>query len=153
MATGFVQRYKGKIAVPVGGIYIGGTQLSGSAADFNTISGSATLQALTSASTTSTITNTGPTTIASSSALTIWRLAKPTSPGQDKVIQLTTVSSGVFITASTDGSVLLNGSSINTTIKSTVAANIDLFATSTSNWAIVGLFISTLATLTISTTT
>ena len=152
MATGFVQRWKGKVALPVGGLWIGGVQYSGSGNDLNTISGSGSLQALTTASAVTTITNTGVTTIAATSGILVYRLARPV-PGGDKVIQLTTVSSGIFITASTDGSVLLNGSSINTTIKSTVAANINLMGNSTSGWTINSVFISTLATLTISTTT
>lgn len=153
MATGFSQRWKGRIAARQLWLGSPAVQVTATGGDLNTIAGSATLQALTTSSTTSTITNTGPTTIASSSALTIWRLAPPTSPGMDKLIQLTTVSSGVFITTSTDGSVLLNGSSLNTTIKSTIATIIDLFATSTSNWAIAGVYPSTLGPLTISTTT
>lgn len=152
MATGFVQRYKGKIALPVGGLWIGGVQITGSGADFNSISGQGTVQALTTASAVTTITNTGVTTINASSALLIYRLARPV-PGAEKVIQLNPVSSGVFITVSTDGSVLLNGSSINTTIKSTVAANINLSGNSTSGWTITSVFISTLATLTLSTST
>lgn len=154
MATGFVQRFKGKIALAQGGLYIGGTQVNATGVDLNALVGQSVQQNIlsTTSTGTGTITNTGPTTISSSSGINVYRLARPIS-GCEKLIQLTTVSSGVLITASTDGSVTINGSSINTTIKSTVAAVIDLVGTSTSNWAIAGLFISTLATLTLSTST
>lgn len=131
MATGFQQRFKGKILAAQ--IWIqGGGPLAGAGA----------IQALSTSSTTTTITNAGVTTINSSSVLSIWRLAPPTQSvlGLSKTVQLSPVSSGVFVTASTDGTVLFNGSSINTTFKSTVVSVIELVATSTTNWAIAGVF-------------
>ena len=141
MPSGFVNRWKGKIAADQ--IWIGGQSLVGPASG----------QTLSTGSATNIIAASGVTSIAATSVLAIFRLQKPTVTNTEKTIQLTTVSSGIFITASTDGSVTLNGSSINTTIKSTLAGVIALVATSTSNWAIVGVYPSTTGFPTLSTST
>jgi hypothetical protein len=133
MASGFVQRFKGKVNFAPSGLWIGGSPLFGAGSAQNLTLASATVSI-------GAITNYGLTTINATSAVAIARLARPAYPGQAKTLQLTAISSAVFITASTDGSVTLNGSSINTTFKSTVASVITLVATSSANWAIDGLF-------------
>ncbi len=40
MATGFVQRFKGKIALAQGGLWIGGSQFTGTGADLSVLAGS-----------------------------------------------------------------------------------------------------------------
>lgn len=146
MPSGFQQRWKGKVNAAV--LWLGGQPQNGIASAL----------ALTTSSTTTTIPSAGVTTIVSSSVLSIWRLQppRPHNINMPVTIQLTTVSSGVFITTSTDGSVLINGSSINTTIKSTQAGVIEMVPTSTTNWAIRSVFpgstlVSSILTLSTST--
>jgi len=143
MASGFVQRWKGKIACDE--LWVGGQLLAGG--------GGVGVQTLSLGNTTGTLTNYGVTAISATSGLAIVRLASPNYANQSKTIQLTTVSSGIFITASTAGTVFINGSSINTTIKSTLAGVLELVATSTSNWAITGVYPSTTGFPTLSTST
>ena len=131
MATGFVQRFKGKIQADA--IFVKGQAFVGPAAS-QSLSTSST--AFVTPSITAPFAS-----IASGTNAYIYRLPKPTFAGQQQVIQLTAVSTlGVFFTASTDASALIAGSSINTTLKSTIASLISLQATSTSNWAIIGAY-------------
>lgn len=142
MASGFVQRWKGKIDVDQ--IWISGQP----------VYGPAITQTLSTTSATHTINQSGVTTIANSSGADVWRIASPTIIGIEKTIQLTTVSSGTFICANSSAAAAaptFNGSS-NTVVKMLNAGIIELRATSTSNWAITGVFPSSLG-LTISTTT
>lgn len=144
MATGFVQRFKGKIQADA--LYVKGQGVYGAGA----------AQSLTLASATAsigTINASGVTAISATSIKAIARLSKPTYVGEFKTIQLTTVSSGILITASTDLSVFFNGSTGNTTILSTLAVSFNLVATSTTNWAISGIYPSTLGALTLSAAT
>lgn len=151
MATGFVQRWKGKVNAAQ--LWLAGTQIVASGSDINTLIGGSSLEALSTTSGYPNIKNNGMTTIASSSVLTTWRLATPAYAGQMKTINMITVSSGLFITTSTAIVTSLNGSSINNTMKSTQTGIISLEATSTTNWNITGLFGSSVSFLTISTTT
>lgn len=146
MATGFVQRFKGKIALAGNnGLVVGGIPLYGTGA----------VQTLSTASANFTAINGVPVSvITASSAINVWNLPKPSFGGQTKCLQLL-VSSGILVTASTDGSRTFNGSS-NSVFKSTQNSIIELQATSTLNWAITGVFPgSTLVSsiLTLSTTT
>jgi len=142
MASGFVQRWKGKASFDPSAFRIGGVAMYGSAA----------VQSTNVYGSTFNITGTY-VTISASSAMAYGRIAKPAYAGDYTLIQLTTVSSGIFLTASTDGSVTINGSSINTTLKSTLAGVIVLEATSTANWALSSIYPSTLGFITISTST
>ena len=146
MATGFVQRFKGKITVGAGGFWVRG----------NPVYGAMSQQSLSTSSTAfvvSTISG-NYTTIASGTNAYIYRLGLPAYAGDVNVIQITSVSTlGVFFTASVDATVTINGSSVNTTFKSTQASVIQLVATSTANWAITGVYPSTLGVLTLSTST
>lgn len=145
MASGFVQRWKGKASFDPNAFRIGGQSMYGSGAQ----------QAITLAGSSigiSTISGTY-VTITASSMMAVARLAKPLFAGDYTAIQLTTISSGILITTSTDGSVTINGSSINTTIKSTLSGVIVMEATSTSNWAITSIYPATSGFLTLSTST
>lgn len=147
MATGFVDRIKGKITQDPQTFWIGGTPQYGAVAT----------QAVTASSTVAAqnVNSYGITTInASTGNLCVFRLQKPGFAGQFKTIQLNPCSSvgGIFLTASTDGSITFNGSSFSV-IKSTIAGSIiELTATSTNNWATAGL-VNSSATHTLSTTT
>jgi hypothetical protein len=143
MTTGFVQRFKGKIAAAE--IYVGGVPtFSPGILQSTTIAGAA--------AEIGTLTNYGVSAVTASTVLAVARLASPQYPGQQKVIELVSVSSGIKITASTDGSVTFNGGTYNT-ITSTLAGNIALMAGSTTNWVITGVYPSTTGFPTLSTTT
>lgn len=144
MASGFIQRWKGKANFDPGALWVGGLPLFGGGA----------LQSLSLSTVQNSVINSyGVTAISATSGIVVVRLQKPAFANIEKTIQLTTVSSGIFITASTDGSVTINGSSINTTIKSTLAGTISLMATSTANWAITAIYPATLGFVTLSTST
>src|ERR1035437_5935257 len=96
MATGFVNRFKGKVNFAPGGLWLGGAPLFGAGSLQNlTLAGSSISIGA--------INNFGLTTINATSMLAVARIAKPAYAGQAKTIQLTAVSSGVILTTSTDG--------------------------------------------------
>lgn len=134
MASGFIQRWKGKANFDPSSLWVAGSPLYGP--------GSA--QSLSTTSASALISNGGVTAISATSVIAIYRLQAPAYASQEKTIQLTTVSSGVFITLYPStlvaAAVFLNGSSINCVIKSTQAGVVSLCATSTANWAIVGVY-------------
>lgn len=126
MATGFVQRFKGKIAVAAA--WFGGVQEFGPGTLFV---GTTALAALTVPAAN------GAATIASSSALTIWTLGQSPVAGAELEISLIQVSSGVFIKAAAGTSF---DPSTNTVMKSTAARTITLYGLSTLKWAIKSVF-------------
>ena len=156
MATGFVDRIKGKVTHDPNTLWIAGTPQYGTV--------SAQTMSLSSAASTSDpgaaplVNAYGTSVINCSSGPNIVRLAPPTFPGQSKTIQLNFVVPGsslvgaLWTKASTDGSIMYNGSSFSV-VKSTVGPSvIQLIATSVTNWAVSGLFNSS-ATHTFSTST
>lgn len=130
MASGFVQRWKGKGTFDASSLWIAGSPMYGGGS----------VQTLSTASATALITN-GPgiAVIASSSAIFTYRLAAPSFASAEKTIQMT-VSSGIFITVSTNNTVGINGQSSVNTIKSTQNTVLVLEATSTTNWAITSVY-------------
>lgn len=160
MPSGYQQRWQGKVLAQMFGVGAGGIQLASvsgapvvSPSDLQTIDGQATVQALTTAASTDINGPGGVSSIASTSAISVWSLANVPSPGVQKTIALISVSSGVFIKAASGSS--FDGST-NTVMKSTVAATITLMGLSTTKWSIKSVYPgSTLASsaLTMSTTT
>ena len=153
MASGFVQRFKGKIKASVawidtanittlnistasGAAVIAGHVLYGAGAIQNLSLISSSLGASTIGSTASFVN------LLSSASTTqsIVRIPAPTFAGEAIVIQ-TSTSMGYILTASTAGAVTFNGSSL-TAAASTGGAPyvLSLEATSTANWAIVGAY-------------
>lgn len=175
MATGFVDRFKGKIATPVGGLFIGGTQVTTTGADANTSAGTGTV--FTSTGSASTATAYNPTTISAGFGLKqlfpgstqpIFRLPKPTQGGGFVTINYSTIngSTGLILTLSTDGSVVLQGvgstgstasfagtggSTLTNTIKSTQSHQIELQSVSTTAWLFCSVVPSSVGALTFST--
>lgn len=171
--TGFVQRFKGKVAFALGGIWIAGTKVSVAAADLNSVSGSGTATTSTS-STAAPVSLTGAAGVANLApvALTggsIYRLPTPVVGGE-KVINYSTIngSTVVFISASTDGTIVFGnvgstgstaapggsgGSTLSNTIKSTQSCTISLVGLSTTTWLFKCVAASTSAPLTWSTST
>lgn len=174
MVTGFVERIKGKYTQAVGSQYIGGTQVTTSGADANTAFGTGTT--FTSTGSASTVPYT-PTLIPSgfglkrlqpTSTQPIFRLAPPASAGGWLTIAYSTIngSTGLILTISTDGSVVLEGvgstgstasfagsggSTLSNTIKSTQSHQIELQSISTVKWLFAGVVPSTVSPLTFST--
>ena len=180
MATGFVQRYKGKIAaaqvrVPVGGLMIADVAVNAAGADLNGLIGWSSAPTSTSSTAApvqlSTTRVNGIDTLAPV-ALTggsIYRLPAPTV-GAEKIIVYSTIngSTVIFLSASTAGAVVYagvgstgstasffgsGGSTISNTLKSTQSCQITMFGLSTTQWLITAVAPSTVGALTFSTST
>lgn len=158
MATGFVQRWKGKVAPKLIFLGVGATVVAQSSITnaLSTIRGTdlAGLAGVGSAALASTLTqmpNNGVSYIQASSAKAIYPLAAPV-PGAEKTIAILQNSSAVVIQVSTSGAlgVVLDPSS-NTNLLSTVTGQISLMGVSTTRWAISAFYGSTAAVLTAST--
>lgn len=154
MATGFVDRFKGKTTFDAAALLVGGLPQYGpqsvqviSTTAANAFPGSSFVDG-------STITPYGVTLLASSAAA-VAVISPPRYAGQFKVIQISSIpATSIFIMTSTtqSGKVGINGSSM-TVIKSTVGWSVlEFVATSTANWTFAGLNNSS-ATHTLSTTT
>jgi hypothetical protein len=179
MATGFVDRYKGKTAQPIGGMFIGGVQVNTTGPDCNTSVGWGTAPLSTSSTTNSpnaiqlSTTRTGGVDLlwpgANGGGGSIYRMPPPFA-GANKVISYSTIngSTVLFLTLSTAGSVTLQGvgstgstasfagtggSTLTNTIKSTVSCLITLVGISTAAWLFESVVPSTTGHLTFSTTT
>jgi len=142
--SGFTQRSKGKVAFSE--MWAQGVQQFGqgsviayTTAGTQTISGQSAFA-----------------TIASSSVISIWQMGSPPAPGAEFVMDIISVSSGVFIKAS---SVASFDPSTNTVIKSTYAMTITLIGLSSVKWGIKSVYppstigVAPLAGITLSTTT
>lgn len=173
--SGFVQRYKGRIAVPVGGLSVGGTQINASGPDMNVLTGWGTAPTSTSStagpvqlSTTRTngvdilapVANTGG---------SIYRLPPP-FVGATKLIVYSTINGStiLFVSASTAGAVTYSGigstgstasfagsggSTLSNTFKSTQSCQVELIGISTAAWLVTGVIPSTSGHLVWSTST
>jgi hypothetical protein len=174
MATGFVDRYKGKVAQPIGGMFVGGIQVLATGPDMNTCVGTGTV--FTSTGSASTIAFT-PTVVSSgfglkqlnpTSTQPIFRLPPPAFPGGWTTIVYSTIngSTGLILTFSTDGSVTLvgvgstgstasfagsGGSTLSNTLKSTQSHQIELQSISSAKWLFAGVVPSTVSPLVFST--
>lgn len=159
MASGFVQRWIGKVMAKSLWIGSAGIQLptlaspsTVSPADLNTLVGVGSAQSLTTASTTTTINGPGGlTSINSSSAITVWTLSAPAA-AVEKILDLT-VSSAILIKAAAGAAF---DQSTNTVIKSTQNSRITLVGISSIAYRIGSVYPgSTLANsiLTLTTTT
>lgn len=115
MATGFTQRFKGKIAAAE--LWIGGQDQS----------------SVDAPSTDSTLGAVRTSRIISSSGAGIYTVPRPV-PGLDRTISITSVSSGVFLKAASGVSFGVIGGSTMTVMKSTVPMTIELAGLSTSLW-------------------
>lgn len=170
MASGFVQRWKGKVNAAQ--LWLAGTQITASGADINTLAGGATVTTSTSAAAPVTLTRNAGLDILAPVALTggsIYRLPAPAA-GVTKTLQYSTINGStiVFITLSTAGAITLSGvgstgstaafggsggSTLTNTIKSTQSCTIELMGISTSQWLFSGILPSTVGALTFSTST
>lgn len=175
--SGFVQRFKGKVAFPAGGIFIGDVQMTPSGTDLNVNAGWGTVQTSTGTSPTAIQLSTGRAAgldiiapVASTAAGgTVYRMPPPFA-GAVKVLQYSTLngSSICFITLSTAGTVTVTGigttastasfagsggSSLSNTIKSTQGCQIELIGVSSVAWLFTGVIPSTSGPLTFSTST
>lgn len=118
MASGFVQRWKGKITAAE--IYVQGISMF----DTETPSTDSTLGAVRVSK------------IANSSGAGVYTVPRPTFGGQDRTLAITSVSSGAFFKAASGTSFGVMGTSTMTVMKSTVQMSIDLCALSTALWAV-----------------
>jgi hypothetical protein len=166
MATGFTDRFKGKIACPIGGVYVGGVQVNASGPDSNTSVGWGSVPV----STLSTGTITMSTTRAAgmdvfnpaSGASPIFQLPTPFA-GANKVLEYSTIngSTQILFTCSTvtgvtiqgTYSTAIGGSSLTRVMKSTISCTIELLGLSTTQWLFNSVYPSTTGHLTFSTTT
>lgn len=177
MVTGFVDRLKGKITMPVGGQYIAGVQVNTTGADANTAAGAGTVYTSTGLGQTNIPFSTvvissgfGLKQLFPTSSQPIFRLPKPVSPGGWVTINFSTIngSTGIIFTVSTDGSVVFSGvgstgstasfagsggSTLSNCIKSTQSHQFELQAVSTTTWLFAGVLPSTVGALTFSTST
>lgn len=129
MASGFINRAKGKSDFSRSDLYVAGMAVYGHQTPQVTLS---------TASTTNVINGWGFTMIGASSAKYAYYLQKPRVEMLDKVIIANTVSSAVLIAVSTDGSITINGSSYSV-FQSTVPCVLRMSPTSTSNWALTAI--------------
>ena len=172
MATGFIDRYKGKFTQGVGTQWIAGVQVNTTGADCNTSVGTGTVYTSTGSTTAF-----GPTTLTNGfglkrlipgSSSPIFRLPPPLQGGGWTIIEYSTIngSTGLIFTVSTDGSVTLEGvgstgstasfagtggSTLTTCFKSTQSHQVQLLAISTVKWLFAGIVPSTVAPLVFST--
>lgn len=148
MATGFVQRFKGKVAFPLGGIYIAGTQVNASGADFSAITGQATVS---TKSSTETLNNGGVNQILSTAAA-LFRIADPVK-GRYVAVQAMVGTTGWRIAMSSlgailGGSTLAGGSTSSWIFGSTVSfpgTVLEMVGLSTSQYLFLGYSPSTLS--------
>lgn len=174
MATGFVDRLKGKATAAVGSTWIAGVQVNTTGADANTSVGMGAPYLSTGSSAAVAYT---PVTISAGFGLKqlfpgstqpLFRLPKPTLGGGFVTINYSTIngSTGLILTLSTDGSVTLQGvgstgstasfagsggSTLTNCIKSTQSHQIELQSISTTQWLFCGVVPSTVAPLSFST--
>lgn len=134
MATGFVERYKGKYTADPNSTRIAGVPMYGSATQLTFTP--------TSTGSTVTIPNITVARINASSTTAFIRLPQITFIGQPMAIEVFGVgstSTAIFISATPSSVAGFIGSSFNT-IKSTGSFTMELQATSSINWAIMGVF-------------
>jgi hypothetical protein len=164
--SGFTDRYKGKIACPIGGVYVGGIQVNASGPDMNTGVGWGT--APTSTLSTATITMSS----GRAAGIDIFNPASGGSPifqlpspfaGANKVLDYSTLngSTQILWTCSTvtgvtiqgTYSTAIGGSSLTRVIKSTISCTVELLGLSSLQWSFNSVYPSTTGHLTFSTTT
>ncbi len=174
--SGFVKRFKGKVAFPVGGIWVGGVSIADSAADLNTSVGWGTVQTSTGSSVAVQLSTSrvGGLDVIAPTASTagggaIYRLPPPV-PGVVKLIDYSTINGStiLFLTVSTAGAVTIagvgstgstasfagtGGSTLSNTIKSTQSCQIEMIGQTTAIWLFNGIVPSTTGHLTFSTST
>lgn len=128
MATGFVQRFKGKIAAAA--LWFNGAQVFGPGAyvAYST-AGTQTIGAQALAK------------ITASSAISIFTMSDLPAPGLEKFFDLA-VTSGMFLKAASGASF---DNSTNTVIKSTYNMRLNLMGLSSAKWAIMGVYPDTTA--------
>ena len=135
MATGFTQRFKGKINIGASGLWVHGRSIYGNASTQRlplmcsslgySSANASIVTLLTSASTTQGIV----------------KIAAPPFPNYKMLFQVSTLNAGggIILMASTDGSIGFNGSTLSVAKSSgTTAQVLELVATSSNNWAIIG---------------
>src|SRR5512143_2392934 len=135
MATGFVSRWKGKVTASE--FYVRGQPVFGKTAAQSLAVVSSSLGASTSAGTYITLLSSGSTT------QYIVRIEPPNFPGDQRLFQVSTagVGLGVILTASTDGSITFNGSSLSVMKSSgTTSQVVHMVAMSSVNWLISGQY-------------
>lgn len=172
--SGFVKRFKGKVAFPVGGIWVGGVSIADSAADLNTSLGWGTVavSTISTAAVQLSAARAGGLDVIAPGANTggaIYRLPPPV-PGVVKLIDYSTINGStiLFLTVSTAGAVTIagvgstgstasfagtGGSTLSNTIKSTQSCQIEMIGQSTAIWLFNGVVPSTTGHLTFSTST
>ena len=133
MASGFTNRWKGKVNASE--LWVAGQPALGKSAAQRLALVSSSLGASTTAGTYITLLSSGSTTQA------IVRIEPPLFPGDRRFFQVSTlgVGLGVILTASTNGSITFNGSSLSVAASSgTTAQGLSLVAMSSANWLIDG---------------
>ena len=134
MATGFVQRFKGKVAFDKGSFWMAGQPIYGAAAAGTVALVSSSLGYSTVGAAFTALQSSGTTT------KSIAHLKPPPFIGFDMMIQNPSGSS-LILMASTDGSITFNGSTLSVaTSTGSTALTLEIVATSSANWAIVGAF-------------
>lgn len=175
MSNGFVQRFKGKVNLAPGGLWVAGTQCNATGADLNVNSGWGTVNTSTSSTAAPvqlTTARVGGIDILAPVALTggsIYRLPPPI-PGATKLISYSTINGStiIFVTASTAGAVVFSGvgstgstasfagtggTTLSNTFKSTQGCQVELMGISTAAWLVTGVLPTTVGHLTWSTST
>lgn len=152
MATGFVQRWKGKVTAAQ--LWLAGTQITASGTDINTLAGSGST--VSSYSTDGSVSGYGAKTLTSSSNANTFTLPAPVRSAEMQLC-MTSVSSGIFIKAASGSSFGVTAAgSTSIVMKSTTIMSIALAGLSTSLWGIMSAWstsTSIIAQPTLSTTT
>lgn len=158
MATGFVNRWKGKQAFDRGALWAAGSQFNGSGADLDVNTGWATVSTYSS---TQPLPNGGVSQILST-AIAVYTLGAPVK-GRTVIIAASTGSTAWMVKGSTAAGVTFQstpsvngGSTLSYVIKSTsslVATQVELIGLSTSAYLFAGVAPSTLSHLLFSTAT
>ncbi len=153
MATGFVQRWKGKTLTQLLGLGSGGMTLYSvtgtpniAPADIAGLAGAGTVTAYSTQG--ATISGNGVANISSTAAIIAMKLAQPIA-GARKVLAFTSVSSGIQIVST--GGATFDGT--NTVLATTQGAQINLLGLSTARWLITGIVPPSTTTFTFGTST
>lgn len=169
MPTGFVERFKGKIALPVGGLWIGGTQVGVTGPDANSALGQGSIQSLTSTSADTALAKVGGLTVIATTLAAVISIPAPqvgitkyfsiegtTGDGSTAVVVMRTSTAPGSTTQFIWGGSTVNGASTTTNLMkytSTAVAwtTIELYGRSTSLWQFIGVQPSTLSHIVFST--
>jgi hypothetical protein len=143
MASGFVQRFKGKIALAKGGLWIGGTQFTGTGADLNSLSGFATpVNFSATVANNSTLPGSGLVLARSTGSTSFTYFMPAPTAGAELCVNLFVTSTAAFIKSGVTGTntsptFVLGGGSTFMVLTSTYSVTVDFYGLSTTQWLVV----------------